>query len=116
MAQIKAHFNRVASMGCVVCGQAAEIHHCIGGSMKARGVSRGLSQKVSDWLVIPLCANHHRGAEGIHSMGSDNWEQCYGEQAAHIDRIAALLDLPLWELAKEKPERKYKRPIKVIPR
>lgn len=116
MAQIKDHFNRVAALGCVVCGQAAEIHHATGGSMLSRGVSRGLSQKVSDWLVIGLCANHHRGAQGIHTLSVADWEGLYGEQAVHLDYVADVLAVEVWSLAKQPKERKYKRPSKVIPR
>jgi hypothetical protein len=116
VAQVKEHFNTIARLGCVVCGQAAEIHHCIGGSMRERGVSRGMSQKVSDWLVIPLCQPHHRGREGLHTYGADAWEHIFGKQADFLDAIADKLDLPLWRLAEQKPEKKYKRPSKVLPR
>ena len=116
MAQIKEHFNRVAAVGCVVCGQAAEIHHATGGSMLDRGVARGMSQKVSDWLVIPLCPTHHRGRLGIHTMTVPDWEHCFGDQAAHLDGLCADLEVDLWAMAKQPKERKYTRPAKVMPR
>ncbi len=56
--------ERVRGLGCIVCravygiATAAQIHHVREG--------QGLGQKASDWLVIPLCLNHHTGPEGIH--------------------------------------------------
>lgn len=116
MAQLSAHFNRVAAIGCCICGQPAQLHHATGGSMIERGVMRGMSQKVSDWLVIPLCERHHTGRDGIHAIGVDAWEGRYGSQAGWVDHVGGLLELDLWTLAKEPKERKYKRPKKVLPR
>lgn len=45
--------SRVAALGCLVCGDEAELHHPREG--------RGMSQRASDWLVVPLCPMHHRG-------------------------------------------------------
>ncbi|MBU1567749.1 MAG: Ref family protein [Proteobacteria bacterium] len=50
--------NRVAEIGCIICGCPACLHHprfCI-----------GMSQRSSDWLVIPLCPAHHQtGGFGV---------------------------------------------------
>ena len=54
----------VASLGCVLCedlglGETpANLHHVREG--------QGMSQRSSDWLVVPLCKEHHQGATGIH--------------------------------------------------
>ena len=59
--------SRVASLGCMVCrmrgyGETpASLHHPRTG--------QGASQRASDWLVIPLCKEHHQGKNGIHGHG-----------------------------------------------
>lgn len=55
----KAWKGRVAALGCLICGQPASLHHVREG--------QGLSQRASDWLVMPLCREHHQGNAGIHS-------------------------------------------------
>lgn len=60
----KVYKSRVASMGCILCrhldlGETpATLHHVREG--------QGMSQRASDWLVIPLCKEHHQGKTGIH--------------------------------------------------
>lgn len=60
----KRHLSRVAALGCVVCRRlgypdsAAEIHH--------PRFAAGMAQRASDWLALPVCAEHHRGSRGIH--------------------------------------------------
>lgn len=54
----------VVELGCLVCrrlGQPnvpAELHH----------VAEGSGQR-SDFAVVPLCQEHHRGKAGFHGMG-----------------------------------------------
>ena len=52
--------DAVAQMGCVVddCFEPANLHH--------PRFSCGLSQRAPDWLVIPLCKEHHQGGYSIH--------------------------------------------------
>jgi len=60
LAKQKAHLNRVAAVGCLVCNGPAEIHH----------VRTGLQAK-DDRRVVPLCAGHHRhNADSFHQLGS----------------------------------------------
>ena len=48
-------FNqKLADMGCIVCGAPAEIHHVTTFS----GV--GKRSEAAKWLKIPLCPGHHR--------------------------------------------------------
>lgn len=60
----KRHLSRVASLGCVICRRLgmsdtpAEIHH--------PRFAAGMAQRASDWLALPVCAEHHRGSRGIH--------------------------------------------------
>lgn len=63
-AEIRRYWTRVAALGCYVCRDEFEttIHHVHGGSCS--GLS-GMGLKSNDWLVIPLCKNHHTGRAGI---------------------------------------------------
>ena len=54
------HLDRVAAMGCLVCGGPAEVHH-----------ERTGHRARDDSYVVPLCPLHHRdGAVGFHGLGS----------------------------------------------
>lgn len=67
----KRHLDRVAALGCLICGAPAEIHH-------PRFVC-GMSQRASHWLAIPLCPRCHRtGGFGvaIHA-GQQEFEKNY---------------------------------------
>lgn len=61
---VKAWKNKVASIGCILCihlglGKTpAMLHHVREG--------QGMSQRSSDWLVVPLCREHHQGKTGVH--------------------------------------------------
>lgn len=60
----KQWMDRVASLGCVVCRNAgfgetpAQVHHIREG--------QGAAQRAPDFLVIPLCPEHHDGKDSIH--------------------------------------------------
>jgi len=77
---VKDHKDRVASLGCLICGRPAELHH-------PRFVA-GASQRASDWLVIPLCAEHHRtGGHGVAlHAGQRTFELNYGTEAELLAR------------------------------
>jgi hypothetical protein len=55
---------QLRTLACVICkrfqstGQRVEIHH----------IAKGSSRQ-NDWLVVPLCTEHHRGGAGLHGMG-----------------------------------------------
>ncbi|WP_321951913.1 Ref family recombination enhancement nuclease [Paraburkholderia bannensis] len=61
-----AYLARVARLGCACCNLLGfdmsdvqpEIHH--------PREDQGMAQRASSYLAIPLCAEHHRGAHGIH--------------------------------------------------
>lgn len=63
----KRHMGRVAELGCSLCHQLyeahtpAEVHHIRDG--------QGAAQRASDFLTVPLCPEHHRGASGLHGLG-----------------------------------------------
>lgn len=55
----KRHMSLVAELPCANCGaEPVELHHI------REGV--GMAQRNSNFLVIPLCPNCHRGSKGIH--------------------------------------------------
>ena len=55
---------KVAGLNCILCrhlgyGETpANLHHVREG--------QGMGQRASDWLVIPLCKEHHQGKTGFH--------------------------------------------------
>ena len=61
----KRWMDRVAGLGCVVCrnldyGETpAVIHHIREG--------QGGAQRASNFLVVPLCPEHHQGKDSIHN-------------------------------------------------
>jgi len=83
----KARFNALAEYGCIVCMRPAEIHHLIGYKYSSLG------KKADDINTIPLCVDHHRGAQGIHHMGMRVWEKVYGEQESLLKKINIKLDI-----------------------
>jgi len=70
----KERFDLLSQLGCCICGQPPQIHHLTGIKY------RGMGQKADDVYTIPLCMNHHTGAEGIHQIGKKTWEAKYGYQ------------------------------------
>lgn len=87
----KAHLNRVAGLGCIVCinlgypDSPAEIHH-IRDEM-------GAGQRNSHFNTLPLCPNHHRnGGHGvaIHA-GQETFEEKYGTEAQLLAQVNELL-------------------------
>ena len=81
------YMSKVAELGCFICHAPAEIHHKTGA---------GMGLKSSNYDVIPLCPNHHRGNEGIHQIGKITWEEMFGTQEGMIKRIRSILDESMW--------------------
>ena len=67
----RTHLDRVASLGCAICGDDAEIHHIRTGF--------GGGQRAPDWLTIPLCFLHHRGGLGYHHS-PQTFQSCHGTE------------------------------------
>lgn len=60
-----AYMGRVAELGCIVCHlldlhdhERPQLHHIREG--------QGMAQRAPNWLVIPLCLEHHTGPQGVH--------------------------------------------------
>lgn len=79
------------------------LHHCHGGSIAEVGIRRGVSQKTSDWLVIPLDAEFHVGRWGIDSgqpwLTVEEWERLFGSQVLHLDTVSRALGINVWKLS-----------------
>lgn len=88
MTRAQRHMGRVATLGCILCAHLnlgatpAEVHHI------------GDSAERSDWLVVPLCPEHHRGANGFHGLGDRAF------QARYKLNELTLLGMTLEELAR----------------
>lgn len=88
----KAHLNAVANLGCIVCrnerlGQSpAEIHHIRSG--------QGMSQRASNYDVIPLCHIHHRtGGYGVaFHAGKKVFESKYGTERELLSQVEGLIN------------------------
>ena len=78
MSRAKKHMSRVAELGCILCHKLglghtpAELHHVFDSAAR------------SDWLVIPLDPEHHRGATGFHGLGQRAFERRYKTSEAEL--------------------------------
>jgi len=86
----KKHMSAVAELGCAVCrrmgyeGTPAELHHKRAGT--------GAGRRSSHFEVIPLCPEHHRGATGVHGLGTKGFPKHYGyEETDLLDDTLKLL-------------------------
>jgi hypothetical protein len=103
---VREHWDRVAALGCLLSGASSPtLHHCHGGSMREIGVHKGLGQKTSDFLVIPLAPRFHTGDLGIDVIPVWEWERQFGTQVAHLDELCETLGYDVWELAGVRRER-----------
>jgi len=89
----KAHLDRVASIGCIVCWNESFVetpaccHHIRAG--------QGMSQRASNYEVIPLCPMHHQhGGHGvaIHA-GQKTWEAKYGTELDLLAQVRKILGI-----------------------
>lgn len=75
---VQRHHDRVAELGCLVCGGLAEVHHVRGFADKPGSIPK------DEWLVVPLCPAHHRyispGGEriSVHDLGHQGFFQEHG--------------------------------------
>jgi hypothetical protein len=97
---VREHWDRVAALGCVISGAFhPTLHHCHGGSLRNLGIHKGVGQKTSDFLVIPLAAIYHTGRYGADILPIFEWERLFGTQEAHLDEVSRRLGYSVWELA-----------------
>jgi hypothetical protein len=70
------HKKRLVGLGCMCCDMAldvftpdVELHHLRAGQGWGKG----------DWMTLmPLCVEHHRGALGVHGLGTKGFPKHYG--------------------------------------
>lgn len=79
--------SRVADIGCILCrhlslgATPAQLHH--------PRADQGGAERASDWLVIPLCLEHHQGKSGFHGLGTRAFEVRY--KLSELDLLAMTL-------------------------
>jgi len=68
----KKEYAKIAAVGCILClhrgdqDTPAELHHIRNGGKRENAP------------VIPLCPEHHRGATGVHGLGSRGFLRLHG--------------------------------------
>ena len=72
----KRHKAKLADMACMICERVYGQHP--GGNVTLHHLRSGGWGKGDYKTLIPLCYNHHQGAEGIHTMGTKAWERHFG--------------------------------------
>lgn len=97
------HRERVRELGCVICGsdKEVELHHCHGGSVTAAGFRRGLGQKTSEWLIIPLHRDYHTGKYNPEVIGVEQWEAVFGSQMDHLRAVSEALGYDVIQRARD---------------
>lgn len=97
---IRRFWFRVAALGCVVCGNPAEIAHVVGKPSVTERIRepkpKGKKLQRHDFLVLPACPFHHRLAPDSLDLNPREFERRYGPVAGHLDAIAAVLDVDVW--------------------
>ncbi|MGZ5053392.1 MAG: DUF968 domain-containing protein [Methylobacter sp.] len=78
MSKAKKHMGRVASLGCLVCGAPANVHHIREERIK------------NDFLTIPLCREHHQGDFSIHGS-KRQFENIFGSELHLLAKTIELL-------------------------
>lgn len=86
------HKAALADMACVICERLYGQHP--GGNVELHHLRSGGWGKGSYTTLIPLCWNHHQGAEGIHTLGTKAWERHFDVSQQDLlnlvnERIAA---------------------------
>lgn len=79
----KQWMNRVADLGCLICGNNHVVLHHI------TTLRRGFGTKSSNYAVLPLCFNHHDAkikGESIHE-DVNLWESKYGSQISLLEGV-----------------------------
>ena len=66
----------VAALGCAMCHKLNGPHDP--GPVELHHLREGGWGKGDYHTLIPLCVNHHRGAEGIHHIGTKLWTLEFG--------------------------------------
>jgi len=89
------HLDRVAALGCCICGAPAEIHH-----VRRHGAKR------DHMRAIPLCPRHHRtGGHGVAvHAGRQTWAAKHGTEERHLAAVMRRLGYNVVEDEPQLPE------------
>lgn len=75
-AAVRRHHDRVAALGCLVCGADATLHHVTGYADRPGRIGR------DHWLVVPLCPWHHQiqfgPRQSVEALGHQGFYQEWG--------------------------------------
>ena len=77
------YMSRVADLGCISCGQPAELHH--------PRKHTGLGLRSSHFDVIPLCPNHHRLNKVSVHLGKAQFERTFGTEKELLKKVKKCL-------------------------
>ena len=86
-AEERRYRNRVAGLGCLICGMPANLHHV------RQGV--GMGQKAADiGGLLPLCHIHHQnGGHGVaFHAGKKTWQAKYGTEEELLKEVERRLE------------------------
>lgn len=87
----KAHKAMLSERACVICERLYGQHP--GGNVELHHLRSGGWGKGDYRTLIPLCYDHHRGANGIHTLGTKAWERQFGvSQRDLLDSVLEGLD------------------------
>ncbi len=54
-----------------------------------------MARRASDWNVIPLCVEHHRGRTGVHGLGTKGFQKHHGfDEADLLADVRSLIQDP----------------------
>lgn len=66
----RSRWQHIVSLGCVICGRPAMLHHC----------GTGMGGRKDHSRVLGLCFLHHQGRAGIHTIGRKVWRDIFGTE------------------------------------
>lgn len=74
--ELRRYHDWIASLGCLVCGSPATVHHVTGYADRPGRISR------SDWLVVPLAPRFHLiqfgPRESVEALGHQGFFHVHG--------------------------------------
>jgi hypothetical protein len=95
-AAIRRFWSQVADLQCLICGSPAEIAHAHGPSLRERDPRflkpKGKKPAWGDWLVIPLCPDHHFYMDNA----PHDFARWYATPANLVDVVATRTGVDVW--------------------
>lgn len=73
-----AYMAFVKALPCIICGDwPVDVHHAL----------TGMGRRKDHMKVLPLCFNHHRGKEGIGTIGKKAWQAKFGTETELLVKV-----------------------------